>query len=63
MDSEVIQAILALLGVPNTVPATIFGFQIKMWGISPALIPSRSSKVTGSVWEVTSGDHFERLAA
>jgi len=63
MDPEVIQAILGLPEVPTTQPATISGFQIKMWGIYPTMIPSSSGKVVGVVWEVTSEDQFERLAA
>ncbi|KAF1949804.1 hypothetical protein CC80DRAFT_579576 [Byssothecium circinans] len=63
MDPEVIQAILNLSEPPTTRPATISGFQIKMWGIYPTLIPGRSGMVVGCVWEVTSEDHFERLAA
>jgi gamma-glutamylcyclotransferase (GGCT)/AIG2-like uncharacterized protein YtfP len=63
MDPEVIHAILDLSDIPTTRPATIFGFQIKIWGIYPALIPNTSGKVVGSVWEVTLEDHFERLAA
>lgn len=63
MDPEVIQAILNLSELPVTKPATLSGYQIKMWGIYPALIPKESGRVTGYVWEVTSEDQFERLAA
>lgn len=63
MDPEVIQAVLRLSDLPTTKPATISGFLVKMWGIYPALIPSSSGEVIGSVWEVTLEDHFERLAA
>jgi hypothetical protein len=34
-----------------------------MWGIYPALIPSHSGSVAGSVSEVASEAHFDRLAA
>lgn len=63
MDPEVVQAVLGLPDLPVTTPATISGFRIKMWGIYPALIPSPSGEVLGSVWEVTLEDHFQRLAA
>ena len=63
MDAEVIQAILNLPELPTTTPATISGFQIKMWGIYPTLISSTSGEVVGCVWEVSSEEHFERLAA
>lgn len=64
MDPEVIQAVLDLPGLPTTIPATVSGFQIKMWGIYPALIPSNDDgKVVGCVWEVKSEDQFKRLAA
>ena len=62
MDPEVLQAILDLPEPPPTRPATISGFRIKMWGIYPTLIPSRSGSVAGTVWEVTSEVHFDRLA-
>lgn len=63
-DPEVLQAVLDLSELPITRPATISGFEIKMWGIYPALVPSTASeKVLGSVWELTSEDHFDRLAA
>lgn len=63
MDPEVLQAILDLSELPTTRPATISGFRIKMWGIYPTLIPSHSGSVTGTVWKVTLGAHFDRLAA
>jgi gamma-glutamylcyclotransferase (GGCT)/AIG2-like uncharacterized protein YtfP len=64
MDPEVLQAILDVPDIPTTRSATILGFQIKMWGIYPALVPSSSSrKVIGCVWEVLSENHFQRLAA
>ncbi|KAF2761508.1 hypothetical protein EJ05DRAFT_496421 [Pseudovirgaria hyperparasitica] len=63
MDPEVIQAVLSLADLPTTRSATISGFQIKMWGIYPALVPSTSGAVTGVVWKVDSEKHFERLAA
>jgi gamma-glutamylcyclotransferase (GGCT)/AIG2-like uncharacterized protein YtfP len=63
IDSEVIKAILNLPGLPATKLATISGFQIKMWGIYPAMVPSTSGSVTGVIWKVDSEEHFERLAA
>ncbi|KAF2647115.1 hypothetical protein K491DRAFT_672449 [Lophiostoma macrostomum CBS 122681] len=63
MDPEVLQAILDLPELPTTRSATMSGFNIKMWGIYPALIPSHSGSVTGTVWMVTSETHFDRLAA
>jgi hypothetical protein len=63
MDPEVIQSILTLSEAPITRPTTIPDFQTRMWSIYPALIFSSSGKVAGSVWKVTSKDHFERLAA
>jgi len=63
MDPEVLQVILNLPELPAAKPATISGFEIKMWGIYPALLPKESGTVAGCVWEVTSEDHFERLAA
>jgi gamma-glutamylcyclotransferase (GGCT)/AIG2-like uncharacterized protein YtfP len=63
MDPEVLQAILNLPKLPTTKPATIFGYRIKMWGIYPTLIACHSGSVMGTVWEVTSEAHFDRLAA
>lgn len=63
MDPEVIRAVLGLPDLPTTKPASISGYQIKLWGIYPALIPSTSSTVYGVVWEITQEDHFNRLAA
>lgn len=63
MDSEVIQSILNLAEFPTTGLATITGFQIKMWGIYPALVPSTSGVVSGTVWKIDKEEHFKRLAA
>lgn len=63
MDHEVLQAILGLPEPPITRPATIAGFRVKMWGIYPTLIPYHSGSVTGTVWEIISEAHFDRLAA
>lgn len=61
---EVVQAILVLPEAPKTMRhATIAGFQVKMWGIYPALVPGESGRVVGRLWEVTLEDHFDRLAA
>jgi gamma-glutamylcyclotransferase (GGCT)/AIG2-like uncharacterized protein YtfP len=62
MDPEVIQAILNLPELPTTRPATISGFQVKMWSIYPTLIPG-NEKVSGVVWEVKKEEHFKRLQA
>lgn len=63
MEPEALQAILDLPELPTTRPATISGFRIKMWGTYPTLIPCNSGSVAGTVWEVTSETHFDRLAA
>jgi hypothetical protein len=63
MDPEVIRAIHNLAEPPAAKPATISGFRIKMWGAYPTLIPSTSERVAGSVWEVTSEEHLDLLAA
>jgi gamma-glutamylcyclotransferase (GGCT)/AIG2-like uncharacterized protein YtfP len=63
MDSEVIQAILNLPVLPSTEAATVSGFQVKMWGIYPALVPSTTPElVKGRVWKVDIEEHFQRLA-
>jgi gamma-glutamylcyclotransferase (GGCT)/AIG2-like uncharacterized protein YtfP len=62
MDPEVIQSILDLPELPTIRPATISGFQVKMWGIYPTLIPSDGDeKVLGVVWKVEKEEHFKRL--
>jgi hypothetical protein len=63
MDPDVVQAIPTLSEPPIMPPATISGFQIKMWGIYPALVPRESGNVVGRVWRVASENHFDRLAA
>lgn len=63
MDPEVIQAVLSLPETPSICPATISGFQVKMWGIYPALVANRLGQVTGCIWKANDEDHFNRLAA
>ncbi|CAO2653501.1 Nn.00g029120.m01.CDS01 [Neocucurbitaria sp. VM-36] len=70
MDPDILQAILNLPALPSPPPqpATISGFQVKMWGIYPALVPGTSTTtssglVTGTVWKVDVEEHFDRLAA
>lgn len=64
MEAEaVLEAILDLPELPTTRAATISGLRIKMWGIYRTLISCHSGSVTGTVWNVTSEAHFDRLAA
>lgn len=63
MDPEVIETIAKLQSPAQVRTATITGFRVKMWGIYPTLIPDEHGKVDGVVWEVTSEDRFDRLAA
>ncbi|KAH4844673.1 hypothetical protein HBH75_190530 [Parastagonospora nodorum] len=63
IDPEVIQAILNLAELPTTKPAIISGFRIKLRGMYPALVPSASGLVNGTVYKVDTEEHFNRLAA
>jgi hypothetical protein len=51
MDPDVVQAIHTLPEPPTLQPVTISDFQIKMWGISPALVPSEPGILVGRVWK------------
>jgi gamma-glutamylcyclotransferase (GGCT)/AIG2-like uncharacterized protein YtfP len=63
MDADVLQAILNLPDLPTMQPATITGYRIKMWSIYPTLVPSEGGSVQGMLWETTSANQIDRLAA
>ncbi|KAF2745041.1 hypothetical protein M011DRAFT_488565 [Sporormia fimetaria CBS 119925] len=65
MDPEVLQGVLELPARPRISKASLQGYRVKMWGPYPVLVsdPFGGGEVAGTVWEVTSEDHFRRLQA
>lgn len=56
--------ILNLAEEPVLRPAILDGYKCKLWSSYPALLPGRpQDTVQGSLYEVTSVEHAERLAA
>lgn len=61
MDAEVLQTIAGLPEVPAVQEGSVTGFEMKMWGIYPTLIPCAGAQVSGTVWKVNEPGHFFRL--
>lgn len=61
MDAEVLQAIAGLPEVPAVQEGFVTGFEMKMWGIYPTLIPYAGGQVSGTVWKVNEPGPFFRL--
>lgn len=61
MDAEVLQTIAGLPEVPAIQDGSVTGFEMKMWGIYPTLIPCAGAQVLGTVWKVNKPGHFFRL--
>lgn len=61
MDAEVLQTIARLPEVPAVQEGSVNGFEMKMWGIYPTLIPCAGGQVSGTVWKVNEPGPFFRL--
>jgi hypothetical protein len=63
MDPEVLQSVLELPDLPVAEAARIRGFEIRMWGIYPALIPSKdnTNEIMGTFWKVTNDFQVKNL--
>jgi hypothetical protein len=63
MDPEVLQAVLELPDLPAVEGARIKGYQIRMWGIYPALVSSTDStkEIMGTFWKVINHLQVYRL--
>ncbi|TVY84861.1 AIG2-like protein C [Lachnellula suecica] len=61
MDTDVLHVIAQLPKPPTMVPATVSGFQMKMWSIYPTLIKRDGFKVSGTLWKAEEEEQFLRL--
>lgn len=61
MAAEVLQTIAGLPEVPTVQEGSVTGFEMKMWGIYPTLIPCAGGQVSGTVWKVNEPRTFFRL--
>lgn len=61
MDTEVLQTIARLPEVPAVQEGSVTGFEMKMWGIYPTLIPCAGGQVSGTAWKVNEPGPFFRL--
>ncbi|RAK99443.1 gamma-glutamylcyclotransferase family protein [Aspergillus ibericus CBS 121593] len=62
-DPSMISEILGLDEEPTLRPASIMGYQCKLWGQYPALLDAPGSVVEGAVYHVHSVEDGEKLAA
>ncbi|KAH7084451.1 hypothetical protein FB567DRAFT_570579 [Paraphoma chrysanthemicola] len=65
-DPDLLQHLLRAPSAPTLVPATLSGYEVKMWGMYPVLVPrsvSGSTKVDGVLWYCGKEEEFDRLAA
>ena len=63
MDPEVLQSVLSLVDTPIVSKGVTKGFSTKMWGIYPTIMRSTEGTISGTVWNVESELHFQRLQA
>ncbi|CRG92800.1 hypothetical protein PISL3812_09867 [Talaromyces islandicus] len=62
-DPSMLRDILGLQSEPKLRPAFILGYDCKLWGQYPALVDAPGSRVKGTVYNVQTVEHGERLAA
>jgi hypothetical protein len=54
--------VLGLENKPKLRPASITGYECKLWGQYPALLDAPEKVVHGAVWHVETKEHAKRLA-
>jgi gamma-glutamylcyclotransferase (GGCT)/AIG2-like uncharacterized protein YtfP len=62
-DPAMLRDVLELETVPQLRPATITGYECKLWGQYPALLDAPEKVVYGFVYHVETEEHGERLAS
>lgn len=62
-DPVMLRDILGLETEPQLRPATIIGYECKLWGQYPALLDAPEKVVHGAVYHVETEEHGERLAS
>jgi len=62
MDPEILQIVIDLPEQPVFEDAWVEGYRLRKWGIYPAVVPKRGSKVYGRMWRTENREHAERLA-
>ncbi|KKK15930.1 hypothetical protein AOCH_000647 [Aspergillus ochraceoroseus] len=62
-NSAMLRDVLGLETEPQLRPATIIGFECKLWGQYPALLDAPGKVVHGTVYHVETKEHGERLAS
>ncbi|KAL7924401.1 hypothetical protein ACQKWADRAFT_268403 [Trichoderma austrokoningii] len=62
-DPAMLREILGLKTRPQFQPATITGYECKLWGQYPALLDAPGKVVHGVVYHVETVEHGERLAS
>lgn len=62
-DPAMLRDILGLKTKPQLRPATITGYECKLWGQYPALLDAPEKVVHGAVYHVETEKHGERLAS
>jgi hypothetical protein len=62
-DPSMLRDILELQIEPELRPASITGYECKLWGQYPALVDAQDLTVEGAVYHVQTVNHGERLAA
>lgn len=58
MDSEVLRTVTGVSELPAIEEAYITGYEMRMWGIYPALVPCTEGNVVGTAWKVEEEGHF-----
>jgi hypothetical protein len=62
-DPVMLRDVLGLEIVPQLRPASIIGYECKLWGQYPALLDAPEKVVHGVVYHVETEEHGERLAS
>ncbi|RJE24001.1 AIG2-like family [Aspergillus sclerotialis] len=62
-DPGMLRDVLGLGTEPQLRPATIIGYECKLWGQYPALLDAPEKIVHGAVYNVETEEHRERLAS
>lgn len=62
-DPAMLRDVLGLETEPQLRPATITGYECKLWGQYPALLDAPEKVVHGAVYHVGTEEHGERLAS
>ncbi|KIA75901.1 hypothetical protein HK57_00306 [Aspergillus ustus] len=61
-DPAMLRDVLGLETKPQLRPATLIGYECKLWGQYPAILDALEKVVHGAVWHVETKEHAERLA-